>query len=90
VYHRILKIVVGPARKDDVPTLQTDALGRFGSWNSIKLHKVHSQVNDLKHEPQGIYSGRLVTYEEALTATDELLNLIEAWASANISTVPKP
>lgn len=93
VYHRILKIVAGPVRrgrKDDVPTLQSEALARFGSWNSIKLHKVHSQVNELKHEPQGIYSGRLVTYQEALTAIGDLLDLIEAWTSANLSSVPTP
>ena len=76
--------------KDDVPTLQTEALLRFGSWNSIKLHKVHSQVNELKHQPQGVYSGRLVTYQEALTAIGDLLDLIEAWTSANISSVPTP
>jgi len=84
VYHRILKVIAPPAkgRKDDVPTLQSAAIARYAGWNSIKLHKVHSQVNELKHEPQGIYRGRLVTYQDALTAACDLLDLIEAWTAA--------
>lgn len=49
----------------------------------MRLYKVHSQVNELKHEPQGVYHGRLVTYEDALSAACDLLDLIEAWAAAN-------
>jgi hypothetical protein len=80
VYHRILKIVAAPA-KGDVPTLQSVALARYAGWNSIRLHKVHSQVNELKHDPQGVYRGRLVSYREALTAAGDLLDLIEAWTA---------
>ena len=87
VYHRILKIVVG--KDGNVPTLQSEAIGRHGQWMSIKLHKVYSQVNEMKHESQGVYAGRLVTYQEALTATGDLLDLIEAWTSANTPTTPK-
>lgn len=85
VYHRILKVAVPPALggRDDIPTLQNAALARYPDWNSIRLNKVHSQVNELKHEPQGVYHGRRVTFEDALTATCDLLDLIEAWAATN-------
>ena len=85
VYHRILKVVVAPA-KGDVPTLQSAAIARYAGWNSIRLHKVNSQVNELKHDPQGVYHGRLVTYQDALTAACDLLDLIEAWTAANAPT----
>jgi len=85
VYHRILQVAAAPhTGRNDVPTLQTAVIARYPGWNSIRLHKVHSQVNELKHEPQGVYHGRLVTYEDALTAACDLLDLIEAWAAANI------
>jgi hypothetical protein len=88
VYHRILKIVAAPA-KGDVPTLQSVALARYAGWNSIRLDKVHSQVNELKHDPRGVYRGRLVRYREALTAAGDLLDLIEAW-TAKRYTRPTP
>jgi hypothetical protein len=88
VYHRILQIVVG--KDGNVPSLQSEAIGRHGLWMSIKLHKVYSQVNELKHESQGVYAGRLVTYHEALTATGDLLDLIEAWMAANAPTTLRP
>jgi hypothetical protein len=89
VYHRILKVVAAPA-KGDVPTLQSAALARYAGWNSIRLHKVHSQVNELKHEPQGLYAGRLVSYADALNAACDLLDLIEAWAAAQRPPAPMP
>lgn len=87
VYHRMLQVATG--QDGYVPALQLAALTRYPNWNSIKLFKVHSQVNELKHEPQGVYHGRLVTYEDALTAACDLLDLIEAWAAAN-TPAPKP
>jgi hypothetical protein len=89
VYHRVLKVVAEPA-KGDVPTLQTEALSRHAGWNSIRLHKVHSQVNELKHEPQGVHAGRLVRYADALSAACDLLDLIEAWAAAQEPPAPAP
>jgi hypothetical protein len=85
VYHRILQIVVG--KDGNVPTLQSEAIGHHGQWMSIKLHKVYSQVNELKHERQGVYAGRLVTYQEALNAIGDLLDLIEAWMAASAQGV---
>jgi hypothetical protein len=81
VYHRILKVVTGRPT-GYVPALQPVALARYPGWNSANLNTVHGQVNELKHEPQGIYHGRTVTYAEALKAACDLLDLIEAWAAA--------
>jgi len=74
----MLKAATG--RDDNVPRLQLDALGRYASWTSIFLYKVHTQVNELKHDPQGVRHGRLVSYADALAAACDLLDLIEAWA----------
>jgi hypothetical protein len=85
----VLKVVAAPKR-GDVPTLQTEAILRYRGWNSIRLDKVHSQVNELKHDPQGVYAGRLVTYEDALAAACDLLDLIEAWAAAQAPPASTP
>src|SRR5581483_6100053 len=66
VYHRILKVITGA--KGYVPALQPTALARYPNWRTDRLAKVHIQVNELKHEPHGVYHGRTVTYEEALGA----------------------
>jgi hypothetical protein len=88
VYHRILKVATGTV--DTVPPLQLAALDRYAGWNSILLYKVHTQVNGLKHDPQGVQHGRLVSYADALTAACDLLDLIEAWAAAQAPPVPTP
>lgn len=83
VYHRTLKVVTGT--DGYVPALQPTALARYPGWDSAQLLKVHREVNELKHEPHGVYHGRSVTYEEALTAACDLLDLIEAWAASHPS-----
>jgi hypothetical protein len=83
VDHRILKVITGV--NGYVPVLQPIAFGRYPNWRTDRLGKVHSQVNELKHEPDGVYHGRTVTYDEALGAAGDLLDLIEAWAAANTS-----
>lgn len=88
VYHRILKVATGTHGR--VPALQLDALRRYAGWNSIRLYKIHNQVNELKHEPQGVYHGRLVSYDDALTAACDLLDLIEAWIAAQTPPAPTP
>lgn len=80
VYHRMLKVITGT--KGYVPALVHAASARYPNWDSTQLSKVHSQVNELKHDPHGIYHGGSVTYAEALTAASDLLDLIEAWAAA--------
>jgi hypothetical protein len=89
VYHRILKIVVGK-QKAYVPELLRDGRKRYPHWTSAKLDEVHNQVNDLKHTPRGVHDKRTVTYEDAVAAIGELLDLIEAWTAANAPTTPKP
>jgi hypothetical protein len=87
IYHRVLKIVVG--EKAYVPVLVIKAQALYPQWTHSKLDTVHDQVNDLKHTPRGVYEQRTVTYDDAVAAVGELLVLIEAWASENISTIPK-
>ena len=73
-----------------MPVLQFDAVGRYPGWNSIFLYKVHTQVNELKHDPQGVHHGRLVSYSDALNAACDLLDFIEAWATATAPPTPTP
>jgi hypothetical protein len=69
VYQRFLKIAVNKRSSNaNVPTIQTEALSIYGQWNSIALQKVYSKVNELKRTPSRSYSGRLVTFKEALKA----------------------
>jgi hypothetical protein len=88
IYHRVLKIVIG--KKASAHVLAPKAQALYPQWTNTKLDPVHDQVNHLKHTPSGIYDQRTVTYDDAMTAVGELLVLIEAWMSANISAVPKP
>jgi hypothetical protein len=89
VYHRILKIVVGQER-GYVPALLPEAQKRYPRWTSAEIDKVHNQVNDLKHTPRGVHDQRTVTYDDAVAAIGELLDLIEAWTAANSPTTPQP
>src|ERR1700733_14402729 len=82
------RIKIKPGAHGSVPALQLDALRRYASWNSIRLYKIHNQVNELKHEPRGVYHGRLVSYDDALTAACDLLDLIEAWMAAQTPPAP--
>ena len=50
--------------------------------NHGQLDRVYDEVNDLKHTPGGLHSGRTVTFTEAVEAVDEILDLIEAWNGA--------
>jgi hypothetical protein len=89
VQHRILKIIT---KKNDVqvPKLRKDAKVLFPQWTSDKLDMVHSQVNDLKHTPRGVHDQRTVTYQDAVDAVGELLNLIELWTAANVRSTTQP
>lgn len=87
IYHRALKIVTGKKEGDKVylDTLRPIAESLFQNWEnrgwiSTNLAKLHKEVNELKHTPGGIYQGRDVQFSEAISAVDELLTLIEAWA----------
>ena len=88
VYHRALKIITGrETEKVYVDTLRPIAEALFHGWRhqnwaNENVKKLHKEVNELKHTADGVYEGRDVKYDEAARAVDELLNLIEAWASA--------
>jgi hypothetical protein len=91
-YHRTLKFVVG--NEGDVGDLRIKAERLYNNWKGKKwknenLRSIHSQVNDLKHSKQGIYTARRkgAGLDNAIGAVDELLELVEAW-SDNVNPVP--
>jgi len=87
VYHRALKIVTGKEHEKNeiyIGTLRPIAESLFQNWENrgwtnTNLAKLHKEVNELKHMPDGIYQGRDVQFTEAVGALDELLTLIESW-----------
>ena len=93
VYHRVLKLVASQdaLQKNKQPmvgNLLPDIESRFPNWTHQNLTDVYREVNLLKHERGGIHDTRLVTFDQALSATEELLNLLEAWiAGTSKSTV---
>jgi hypothetical protein len=79
VYHRALKVIIGPGKIDH---LRKEAEKRYktktgSDWQNTNIQQVHDQVNYLKHDAPGTYHSRQVTYEQALQALHELLDLIE-------------
>jgi hypothetical protein len=86
-YHRGLKVVLGdPNSREYAPALQPRAAALYGAWKSSRWQSrsteaVYREVNGLKHMPQGLYEGRRVQFKEAVEAVEELLDLIESWAS---------
>jgi hypothetical protein len=84
VYHRILKIVVGVVEeKNEVGALASKARKFYRKkgigWTNESLDRIHDQTNNLKHSSKGTYDGRIVSYEGAISAVEELLKLLEAW-----------
>jgi hypothetical protein len=85
-YHRALKIVLEElTSKEYAPALRPRAAERYRAWKSKDWQStcneaVYAEVNHLKHTPEGVYEGRQVQFKDALSATEELLELIEAWA----------
>jgi hypothetical protein len=86
-YHRGLKVVLGePKSRKYAPALQSNAAALYRAWKSSDWQSrsneaVYQEVNGLKHTPQGIYEGRTVHFNQAVEAVEELLNLIESWAT---------
>lgn len=82
VYHRGLKILTGSGDYVGPLLKKLDPIYRGWmrhSWSNTNIHRLHEEVNDLKHTPHGLYRGRNVTYQQAVAAVDELLKLFEAW-----------
>lgn len=91
VYHRALKLAASDkAQKQKRPMvnyLLPDVTRRFPSWTHQRLTAVHNEVNLLKHERAGIYATRRVSFDEAVGATQELLDLLETWLEGTAKTV---
>lgn len=85
VYHRLSKLVLGtPATKDYMPTLLPKVKSLYrqctnAEWSCKRVGAIHDEVNTLKHTPQGVHSTRYATFDDALTAVGELVELIETW-----------
>jgi hypothetical protein len=82
VYHRALKILTGAGDYVNPLLTKLDPIYRGWtgqSWSNTNIDRLHHEVNDLKHSPQGLYGGRNVAYAVAVAAVDELLQLLEAW-----------
>ena len=78
VYHRGLKVVTGESGPNVyvgplLQKLQPIYMGWTGhSWSNANVHRLHGEVNDLKHTPQGLFGGRNVKYSEAIGAAAEV------------------
>lgn len=87
VYHRILKVVLGtPRSRYTVDRLFPAATRKYKDWtgldwDGINVRAIHREVNTLKHDARGVYMGRTVTVENAISAVEELITLIEGWLS---------
>jgi hypothetical protein len=82
-YHRGLKVVAGKETESDLvrPLLEiVEPL--FPRWQHTDLDKIHTEVNSLKHEGEGLFSERTVDWEQAESAVEELLQLFEFWSDA--------
>jgi hypothetical protein len=83
-YHRALTIVVGHG--GDVGNLRPDAEQLYRGWTgkewgNSNVRAIHGQVVDLKHIPKGTFEHRRTDagMANAVSAVDELLDLLEAW-----------
>lgn len=81
-YHRGLKAVSGKETSD----LQKGELLKivepaFPSWQHKELDNIHKEVNQLKHDGEGLFQTRSVTWKQAESAVEELLELFELWRS---------
>lgn len=84
VYDRILKVV---SLKKELDMRRAEAEARYGWRAHSNIQAIHRQVNDLKHSTSGSYRGRRrdAGVQNSIDALHELLTLIEAWASQDLS-----
>ncbi|HVS89310.1 MAG TPA: hypothetical protein VHF01_13955 [Candidatus Acidoferrum sp.] len=82
-YHRGLKVV---SRNETCRLYKADLLKivepEFPKWQHTNLDNVYDEVNDLKHEAEGLFNSRNISREEARAAVAELLGLFELWTNA--------
>src|SRR5947209_13766219 len=87
VYPRLLKVVSGdPQSKKPVPVLlekveEVHHTRRHTGWGHANTAAIHREVNTLKHSSGGVHDGRAASYQQGVSAVEELLTLLEMWAS---------
>jgi hypothetical protein len=88
VYERGLKVVTGNEtkrnlhRNDLLPSAESAyRTWKLTAWQHTHLDKVYDEVNHLKHETKGIFFQRTVALDDAKSAGQELIELLEAWNS---------
>lgn len=81
-YHRGLKVVSGK-ETSDLPKgeLLEIVEPAFPNWQHKELDKIHKEVNQLKHDGEGLFQTRSVTWKQAESAVEELLELFELWCN---------
>ncbi len=92
VYHRGLQYVVGTQERMEVLVRRArDWFKKSGStWSAAALGKVNAEVNELKHLPRGIFTGRSIAFADAIEAVRELLTLFEASQRARFVPLSDP
>ncbi len=81
-YHRGLKVVSGKQTSDlKKGKLLEIVEPAFPSWHHKELDKIHKEVNQLKHDGEGLFQKRSVTWKRAESAVQELLELFELWCN---------
>jgi hypothetical protein len=85
VYHRFLKIVVdNPDTRETVDVLRPKAAKRYARWTGhpwsrTNADEIHGEVTRLKHKPSATLNQRRAKFAQAFDASEELLQLVEAW-----------
>lgn len=90
-YHRGLKVVSGK----ETSGLQKGQLleiveAVFPSWRHSELDNIHNEVNQLKHDGNGLFQTRTVTWKQAQSAVEELFELFELWRKKQENPADKP
>jgi len=90
-YHRGLKVVSGKETsglwKGQLLPIVEPA---FPRWQHKELDKIHDEVNQLKHDGEGLFEARSVTRKQAELAVEELLTLFELWVQHNSRSATAP
>jgi len=84
-YHQTLKAITGQDKY--VPAL---ILLVSPAFRHASLDEVHREVNRLKHGDEGIDPGRSVTFDQAVDALGELIDLIRAQKAQILGHYPNP
>jgi hypothetical protein len=88
-YHRLLQLITNSS--GDIIQLIAKAKTQYINWAGVEwseadVRKVQREVNKLKHQIEGVYFKRNVTFQQALDSVANLLDLMESWSKANHTT----